>query len=174
MLRPEEDRARAEEGGVEAERRARRRTAADGGARASGSGRRSSGSWQRAEELGLVAAEQAGRAVEARPGEEARLGEEARPEERVAEGGDAWRPVVAGAWRPAPDLGSLTASDRFLARWSLVENERSWGKKKRRPDLKGKDLSSRLVPPTGTKGSFVPVGATNRDERPTLSSRLVE
>ena len=69
--------------------------------------------------------------MEARPEEEARPGEEARPEERAAEGGDAWRPAVAGAWRPAADLGSLTASASIPCALSLVENERSWGKKKR-------------------------------------------
>ena len=97
-------------------------------------------------------------------------GESGTASRRAAEGGGR----LARADGGAGIFGSLTALDWDLGAPVLSEM-RSWGRRRGRPArFKGTGLSSRLVPPTGTKGSFVPVGATNRDERPTLSSRLVE
>ena len=58
-------------------------------------------------------------------------------------GGGGRRCVEAGGFGQPDGVGSVPA------RWSLVENERSWGKKKRQSSFKG-------------GRPFVPVGGTNR------------
>ena len=73
------------------------------------------------------------------------------------------RRVEAGGGFGQPDgVGSVPSA------LVLSEMRSSWGRRRGRRRFKGTDLSVRLVAPTGTKGSFGPVGGSNRDQRPTL------